>query len=1094
MMVTFVSQCQHKALNRTRRVLDAFANRIGTNTWQTVMTEDGLQAVKKLLRKSATKNTAVSCHWIRSRSRSDLIWIVGRRHKFSAEGFVPVNWTQKNIINNQWENDWSYLPLIKSVTAIAALFHDWGKSSDFFQARLVGKEALPKGDPLRHEWVSVLFLYAFIDGETTDEFWIERLINGDFDTEALTKKVAENHMIKKPMKDMPLAASVVAWLIVSHHRLPLDDMGDWRDDESKSLQKIVKKITQKWGYENNRDDAIFNKHVPRCFVYSKGLPNQSKHWIKESKRYAKKLKENLPRIGEAEEHGFLRAILSYARLSMMLGDHYYSSLDFQDKARVKNRELALYANTYKDPKSKKTKLKQTLDEHLVGVMGQAVRNTQLLPLFEANADELPRAFDVNQLKKPSPKGFEWQDKAVREIKKWRASKEKIDSHHFGFFSVNMASTGTGKTFANAKVMRALSPQVDSLRFILALGLRTLTLQTGDEYSQRIGLKNDELAVLIGSKAVLNLHDKNQQEKQESAAISGSESEEGLLDNELYFESTIPDGDLKTVLKNEKDRKFLYAPVLSCTIDHLMAATETKRGGRYILPTLRLMSSDLVIDEIDDFDGTDLIAIGRLIHLAGMLGRKVMISSATIPPDLAQGYFNAYQAGWSIFAKMRGKVNSVGCAWIDEFNSAVISCSSAEGYKQNHDEFIGKRLKKLQELEPKRKANIIPCKPEGEEVADDIFHKAIFSAILEKHQYHHLIDSRTGKKVSFGVVRIANIKPCIHLTLALMNADLPEEIDIRVMAYHSAQLLIMRNEQEKHLDSVLKRKGDEQAVFNQSLIKQHLDKITAPHVIFIVVATPVEEVGRDHDFDWAVIEPSSYRSLIQLAGRVLRHRKKIIKQPNIALLQHNLRGLKNESPAFCYPGYESKDMQLKSHDLAKLISTGKMAERLDSQARISRLEPLQPNDNLVDLEHHCIEKLINTPELIGPETLQGWLSSGWWLTALPQKYVRFRESGAQMIRYLVPHESYDDEWRFAEKDDQGLPVPNDSDIEHYPLSDKQLERLWLYRDYEQLLLALDKGEDLTKLALIYGEISLPSYGENSDNLKFSYSNQLGLSRK
>uniref|UniRef100_UPI003F582562 hypothetical protein n=1 Tax=Vibrio cholerae TaxID=666 RepID=UPI003F582562 len=53
----------------------------------------------------------------------------------------------------------------------------------------------------------------------------------------------------------------------------------------------------------------------------------------------------------------------------------------------------------------------------------------------------------------------------------------------------------------------------------------------------------------------------------------------------------------------------------------MAATETKRGGRYILPCLRLTSSDLVIDEIDDFTGDDSIAIGRLVHLAGMLGVK-----------------------------------------------------------------------------------------------------------------------------------------------------------------------------------------------------------------------------------------------------------------------------------------------------------------------------------------------------------------------------------------------------------------------------------------------------------------------------------------
>lgn len=30
----------------------------------------------------------------------------------------------------------------------------------------------------------------------------------------------------------------------------------------------------------------------------------------------------------------------------------------------------------------------------------------------------------------------------------------------------------------------------------------------------------------------------------------------------------------------------------------------------------------------------------------------------------------------------------------------------------------------------------------------------------------------------------------------------------------------------------------------------------PDVPFIVVATPVEEVGRDHDFDWAVLDVSS----------------------------------------------------------------------------------------------------------------------------------------------------------------------------------------------------------------------------------------------
>ena len=68
MIVTFVSQCEKKALNKNRRVLDAFADRIGDRTWQTVITNEGLNAVKKLLRKTASKNSAVSCNWMRSRS------------------------------------------------------------------------------------------------------------------------------------------------------------------------------------------------------------------------------------------------------------------------------------------------------------------------------------------------------------------------------------------------------------------------------------------------------------------------------------------------------------------------------------------------------------------------------------------------------------------------------------------------------------------------------------------------------------------------------------------------------------------------------------------------------------------------------------------------------------------------------------------------------------------------------------------------------------------------------------------------------------------------------------------------------------------
>ena len=92
MMVTFISQCEKNALKRTRRVLDAFANRIGNNTWQTIITQEGLNAVQKLLKKTASKSTAVSCHWIRSRSRSDFLWVVGNKDEFDENGIVAVNY------------------------------------------------------------------------------------------------------------------------------------------------------------------------------------------------------------------------------------------------------------------------------------------------------------------------------------------------------------------------------------------------------------------------------------------------------------------------------------------------------------------------------------------------------------------------------------------------------------------------------------------------------------------------------------------------------------------------------------------------------------------------------------------------------------------------------------------------------------------------------------------------------------------------------------------------------------------------------------------------------------------------------------------
>ena len=63
MNILLISQCDKRALTETRRILDQFAERRGDRTWQTPITQDGLDTLRRLLRATARKNTAVCLSW-----------------------------------------------------------------------------------------------------------------------------------------------------------------------------------------------------------------------------------------------------------------------------------------------------------------------------------------------------------------------------------------------------------------------------------------------------------------------------------------------------------------------------------------------------------------------------------------------------------------------------------------------------------------------------------------------------------------------------------------------------------------------------------------------------------------------------------------------------------------------------------------------------------------------------------------------------------------------------------------------------------------------------------------------------------------------
>jgi CRISPR-associated endonuclease/helicase Cas3 len=844
------------------------------------------------------------------------------------------------------------------------------------------------------------------------------------------------------------------------------------------------------------------------------LLTNSSEWLKQIKKWSAKILQEEQKIIEQFDNNSIRLSLYLSRLCLMLGDHFYSSLQ---KNNDWKSEVELFANTDRKTKS----LKQKLDEHLVGVCKNSLNIAQTLSHF---SDRMDYAYDLKKLQRKSPKGFEWQDKAVDKIINFKTSHKNSSHENCGNFIINIASTGCGKTIANAKIAQALSQNHDNLRFILALGLRTLTLQTGDVYKNQLNLSSDEIAILIGSKAIQELHENNKNENDISINEEfGSESIESLLDEELdssqelnldFLDAVIP----KNHPQKNKLKSFLYKPVLVCTIDHIISATETIKGGKYILPALRLLSSDLIIDEIDDFNNIDLIAISRLIHLSAMFGRNVMISSATITPSIAEGLFNVYQEGFKIHANFREKTQAVSCAIIDEFNSEIELFSKSNSqeninlFKDFYTKFINKRIANINQQTIRRKGFIVDCKAlKNDDKKDEKYFEKIKETAIQLHQKHHFFHQKLQKKISFGVIRIANINPCIKLAIHLLKTNLPDNFSIKIMPYHSRQIMLLRQDQEKHLDKILCRKeqnNQEPQAFEDCVIKQHLQDTSQENILFNLIATPVEEIGRDHDFDWAIIEPSSFRSIIQLAGRVKRHRNHVVLEPNVAIMQYNLKGLEDNNDAvFCRPGFEKdgKKFKLETHDLKKLIDEESLKNSINSIPRIIENKQLEPNKNLIDLEHFTLRESLTNYEKNGPNNLQSWLNQFWYLTALPQQFNRFRQdiSSDEDDKIYLIYENGELKFKKRNEDGEFKTIENQLKISVSDLDlEKYKSRIWLERNYQKLLEKIYNNhenltEDLenikTNNSKRYGEICLGNFNQDHDK-GWIYSDFYGLRKK
>ncbi len=1047
------------------------------------MTKDGLDTLRRLLGKTARKNTAIACHWIRGTDHSEILWIVGDSGQFNMHGAAPTDSTSRDILREKDENDWHTLQNISLLTSLAALLHDLGKSSRAFQKLLKSKS--PSGNFYRHEWVSLRLFQSYI-GDDNDHGWLSRLSDPEERCARILDHLQRDGIgeTTPPFKTLPPLGQIIGWLIVSHHRLPVYPDNSFRME---FFQSVPENILHTWNQKTEELDS-----PEHYWEFPDGTPFERPDWRKRIAKLANRFLSRLPMIDPKEmiEDPF---VMHLSRLCLMLADHDYSGRISPEARLPVKSGWEVFANTDWNT----GKLNQPLDEHLLGVESLVGNIVHALPMVSSDLSRLARHKGLRQ-RSPN-EHFRWQNRAADHAEGLRHR-----SALQGAFIVNMASTGCGKTLANARMMYALNDPEQGMRCSFALGLRTLTRQTGTEYRERLELGEDEVAIRVGGAATMELLDLYEREAERSGSASAASLiEEG---SHVFYEGN-PEVNpiLNRLLDDPCTKALLSAPMLVCTIDHLVPATEGTRGGHQIAPVLRLLSGDLVLDELDDYDISDLPAISRLVHWAGLLGCRVLVSSATLPPSLVSGMFESYREGRRHYQKNRGErpeeIPDSCCLWVDEFGVFEKDCRNRSDFVEIHRKFSEKRKENLSQQTVLRRGTLIDISipvEKGKNVREIFAGKTLASA-LDLHKNHHEVDSDSGKRVSFGLVRMANINPLVDVALSLFRLGVPEGYRVHLCVYHSQLPLLVRSSIEHRLDKVLRRKDPGQ-VFRDTDVRRNLDAFPETDHLFVVLGSPVTEVGRDHDYDWAVVEPSSMRSLIQLAGRVLRHRKKEVTSPNVAIFERNINSLEGKKPAYWRPGFENADFRLESHSLKKILLEEERGV-LDSSSRIVERPVLHWESSLVDLEHARLGKTMIPSDTSESETTikgsrvrgsgnekkgPGLGAYSWWsypramLTGILQKEQRFRKDGRNYCNLvLLPDNDEEDYCLYEIREDKGkvtmVPVER-SKIQR--ISDEKVKGvrigIWGESDYMTLLhnLADELEMDLRDCAVRFGTVQLP----------------------
>ena len=978
MDVICVNESQKKALIRSRRILGKYLNQVGSRTWIGRISEEGLRDMKLALKAGASRHTSVACHRVVTRYRTQLYWIVGSNRNFDEEGRYAFK-ASGNILDLYAGEMPVRTKLLRYVTRLAALFHDLGKITRAFQRKLKKYDG-DRAEAVRHDLLSCLILWQALKnvlGEDirSDAQWLELFDNGKADPDApsifdsiidqqnricidsrdkleeklkdkLKEKIDKNSdrsektceiedLLNDPWvwERTPLLASI-CWLILSHHRLP----NGRRVGSKRKFARISVENFLNPRYICNFEDCF--RIEDRRF-----LPWLKESWqlsltdcIKNLRRllndHADTLCEFMPKDDhppwniDRDNPQWFDLLAHQARPMLVYADYHGSIAKRCPKVSDDELRYAPFANTEEphrfnrgrpDLPGRLNYLADPLWTHLLSVRSKVDyffrlahnANTAHSVFNYIEPDEILK--ESGWCQKTPDNRFVWQVDAEKKLKRIRNIKD------VPFFGAVLSETGSGKTIGGARIMKNVSK---NLRFTLALGLRSLTLQSGKSYQENLKLHDHHVATIIGStitKSIFDLEDKEREEgpanEEEILGAEGFSEYEKQNPYEVEYHPLKSDPNLEKVFGGAKAVKMLSSPILVATVDHIIHCTEMSRSaeGRMLM---RVMTSDLILDEIDNYRANDLISMGKLVYLHGLYGRNVILMSATLSPVVFEGMWQAYHAGLRVFSYREGRPF---CCNVGLFSNRVDplllkNMKETTGIMDSYSAFIDQFAESLQCQEVRHRLSII-------EVSAGEYHDQVLAACFDKHKNNYTVDPSSGKRFSIGFVRWNRVSSARAFAHFLYNSDQVEEYEYRVVCYHSKYMVLELYAIERVLNRILNRTHPED-IFRDALVRGLLDSVEKEDIMIIVSTTSIQETGRDHDYDWNILEPCSTRSVIQSAGRVERHRKHVLESDvsNIGLLSHPVNALEGKSSGvWAYPGIETNEnYRLCKHPKGKTV--------------------------------------------------------------------------------------------------------------------------------------------------------------------------------